>query len=654
MEHGRVAGEARAAGEPGPGMAAITLAEALQLEPLREIRVLAGASGLHRPVHLVNVIDGADIADWALEGELLLTTGFTSRDGPERLAALIPALAAKGAAGLGIQPWRDGTGVPGAVVKQAEHHGFPLLEIPHRLAFSEIIGPVMQAVAQRQAEATLAIDRVQRHLLQLVLQGAGLRELCAAVAQRLGRPVWIEDARGQVVAAAPDGDTGTGAAVTRCPGIGRQPASSRSDAPGPSGSPGGAQGPGVSDRPDTAGVAGAAAGRETPGAGPWRAPIASGGRFFGYLCAASPGRPWRAAEAGVLERGAAIIALEWGKQEAIVEVKRRYRKEFLDRLLAGNPLDPDQVIEQARVLGWQLDRPHTVVVFGPAGGASWAEATARHQLLKAAEVVLAMAGGEPAAGIRDGLVVALVPGDPGDAAGRRHIHALARAVLRSFASSTCAGAARPRSAAAPARLLAAGARAGSPTPGTGAAPPAGGGAGGAGPAVAPFPSRPGGTGSGARQVVVAGVGRAAPAPEELARSYREARTALRAAHAGGEPVQFFADLGVLRLLHNQPTEELARFVDDYLGPLLAYDRRHDAKLVETLAAFFQHGGNMKRMARALFTHYNTVAYRLQRIRQISGLDLKNPDHLLNAQVALQALRLLGGGPAGPPGDSSGG
>src|SRR5690606_27115882 len=102
---------------------------------------------------------------------------------------------------------------------------------------------------------------------------------------------------------------------------------------------------------------------------------------------------------------------------------------------------------------------------------------------------------------------------------------------------------------------------------------------------------------------------------------------------------------------------LERFVGDFLGPLLDYDRKHDARLVETLAAYLRYGGNIKRISRALYAHYNTITYRLQRIHQISGLDLKNPEHLLNAHVALKALHLLPGaraaGHRGAPGPAPG-
>lgn len=45
------------------------------------------------------------------------------------------------------------------------------------------------------------------------------------------------------------------------------------------------------------------------------------------------------------------------------------------------------------------------------------------------------------------------------------------------------------------------------------------------------------------------------------------------------------------------------------------------------------------MARELFTHYNTVLYRLDRIREVAGVDLDDPEQRLNLQIALKIMRM---------------
>ena len=61
-----------------------------------------------------------------------------------------------------------------------------------------------------------------------------------------------------------------------------------------------------------------------------------------------------------------------------------------------------------------------------------------------------------------------------------------------------------------------------------------------------------------------------------------------------------------------------------LTPLRRYDRRHNGDLVRTLLAYLEVGGSVAGTADRLFLHRNSVLYRLQRIEEVSGLDLRQP------------------------------
>ena len=147
--------------------------------------------------------------------------------------------------------------------------------------------------------------------------------------------------------------------------------------------------------------------------------------------------------------------------------------------------------------------------------------------------------------------------------------------------------------------------------------------------------------------VTVGVGGVCPSASAIARSYAEARRALDTAERFGNhhqrDVVAFEDLGVYRLLfHVSDPAELSAFTGQVLGPLLQYDQRHNGDLVRTLAAFLDHNGNLQATARELNLHVNSVAYRLQRVQAISGLDLADAEDRLLAQVALKILSGVGG------------
>ena len=62
------------------------------------------------------------------------------------------------------------------------------------------------------------------------------------------------------------------------------------------------------------------------------------------------------------------------------------------------------------------------------------------------------------------------------------------------------------------------------------------------------------------------------------------------------------------------------FYDETVEPLVRYDRQYSTDLLGTLEQYMAHDCNMNATARAIFAHRHTVAYRLDRVRELTGLD----------------------------------
>jgi sugar diacid utilization regulator len=140
-----------------------------------------------------------------------------------------------------------------------------------------------------------------------------------------------------------------------------------------------------------------------------------------------------------------------------------------------------------------------------------------------------------------------------------------------------------------------------------------------------------------------GVGSPTTSVEDFPRSHREAVLALRLQRdAGPAPkVTVFDQLGVYRLLANtDDATDIERFVRDWLGPLLDYDEQRHADLVKTLHEYLECGGHYDQAATALSIHRSTLKYRLQRIREVSALQLGDPDVNFNLQLACRAWKTL--------------
>ena len=123
-------------------------------------------------------------------------------------------------------------------------------------------------------------------------------------------------------------------------------------------------------------------------------------------------------------------------------------------------------------------------------------------------------------------------------------------------------------------------------------------------------------------------------------SLRQARQALsltaRSGREGG--VVCFDDLGVYRLLAiDGDPEELDRYVQQWLGDLLEHDRARSSDLVRTLAVYLHTGGSIAATADRVGIHRSTVKYRLQRIKELTELDLADPATHFAVQLAIHAL-----------------
>jgi sugar diacid utilization regulator len=144
--------------------------------------------------------------------------------------------------------------------------------------------------------------------------------------------------------------------------------------------------------------------------------------------------------------------------------------------------------------------------------------------------------------------------------------------------------------------------------------------------------------------VVIGIGGTCRDPGEIARSYAQAQRTTQTLRRLGRTgsVAAFGDLGILRLLLQVPElAELRSFAADVLGKLSMHEHEHKSEYLTTLACYFRENNSPQRASRILHVHPNTVAYRVKRIEEITGLRLDNYSDRLIAQVALEILDSLG-------------
>jgi hypothetical protein len=154
-----------------------------------------------------------------------------------------------------------------------------------------------------------------------------------------------------------------------------------------------------------------------------------------------------------------------------------------------------------------------------------------------------------------------------------------------------------------------------------------------------------------------GRSRIAGDPADLPRAASEALLAANVAEGGAhEGALAFEQTGAYRLLLSTMSEnplELQRFYAETVEPLVAYDEQYETDLVQTLETFLDADGNVAGTAQRLFTHRHTIYYRLERVRELSGLDVGSSDGREKLSLGLKAMRVLGIASARGPASEAG-
>jgi len=100
----------------------------------------------------------------------------------------------------------------------------------------------------------------------------------------------------------------------------------------------------------------------------------------------------------------------------------------------------------------------------------------------------------------------------------------------------------------------------------------------------------------------------------------------------------YETLGIGRLIYQLPTTLCEIFLSEVFkrNPIEALDQ----ETLFTIDKFFENSLNVSETSRKLFVHRNTLVYRLEKIRKITGLDLREFDHAIIFKVALMVKKYL--------------
>lgn len=306
-------------------------------------------------------------------------------------------------------------------------------------------------------------------------------------------------------------------------------------------------------------------------------PIISGDRARGYLSVIGPADDLDMLDKLTAEHGAAAVALEMAKAKAVSEAKKELRGDFLEGVLAGSV--PRSEMERLRArLDHDTDQPHSVVTF------AWDnqdEAPPVRYLETAVNWLLSSHNRPALVHIYGGMTVCMfqaLRNMDDDMGTVKELEKRLREYVR-----------------------------------------------------VEYP----------KARMISGLGGPTETLNDWPTIYQQAVQAMKLGQRLGiNSLVEYDSLGVYQLLTQlDDIPAVQQFCERIIGPLATYDKRHRSNLVNTIDAYFEHHGNISQTAESLFIHRNTLLYRLDRIRDLTGHELAQADMRLALHLALKLWQL---------------
>jgi PucR family transcriptional regulator, purine catabolism regulatory protein len=559
---------------------ALTVREAMALGGLRRGEVLAGASGLDRTITWVKVLESPETISWLAEGELLLTVAFAIKDDQEAQRDLMRNLAAVGSAGLVIKPERYLPQIPDIMLGQADEFSIPLIRIPPDVSYLEIMNPILERIINSQNAQLRRSIEIHRQFTHLALDGQGLEAIVKTLGELVESSISLEDASFHLLAS------------HVVPGVTDK---HRQQTLAHHGTPLKVQQAAAIKNMLQEVVRGRAPHKVPPfpdqGLTAPRiiTPVMAGREHLGYLSIIDHPQHLEELAMVAIEHAATVIALEMIKQREVAEAEDRVRGELIDDLLNGTFGDEANVQRRARHLHYDLSVPHRLLVVDVDHFRQFIKErryeegrviALKHQLFQLVSGAVRRQHPRHLGTAHSDSVIVLVPqpAESTDPDGETLAARIREAVAESDLGIT----------------------------------------------------------------VSVSIGRLCIKPDDFKPAFVEAQRALDLMVRFGkrEQVINYERLGVYRLLAQvEDRAGLDAFAGRMLAPLIDYDRARGAPLLKTLEVYLQRHGNLRQSARDLHIHLNTLHYRLRRIGEVTGVDLKDADARLDLLLALRVRAL---------------
>lgn len=549
----------------------ITIEDALNMEYMKNCRLIAGFKGIRNTISKVNVMADPDILSWVDEGELLLTTAYSfKKDNIEEQKELIKECAKKKLAGIGIKIYPYLESLSEEVISLADDLNFPIIDLYYATPLSDIMTPLFNEIFNRQAYLLKKIEKIYEQFMDAMLRGANANQIVKLISDNIKNPVYVRfEYPEEVIKDFNYIDDSVKELLLENV--------RKYFAP-------------ISDRLKEKKLEES---NELIGGKYIKRmvyPIVAKDSIYGHIVAWSINTPLGGYDLSVLEIASTTMALEILKALSVKEVENRYKSEFFDDLISLEERRIEKAIERASFFNFNKRDKFVSITLkikskeeasnkvDPTSGQTQQYITKIHDLIERNIIkVLGLNAIVVSKTERIQILLCLKKDT--------QLESLLEEINKGF-----------------------------------------------GEIINKFKNLD----------FRVGIGRSYEGLENFNNSYLDSIKAISTGKIISEKIiTSFENLGIFKILCQDNIEgELIKFYDSTLRPLVEYDEKKSTELVKTLNSYFENNGNLKKMSESLFTHYNTVLYRIQRINEITKMNLENPSDRLNLEIALKIKQLL--------------
>lgn len=545
----------------------VRIRDILDMKPLENGKLLAGAEGADKIVTRVNVMADPDILSWVDEGEFLLTTGYFFKTTKlEAQLNLIRECNAKNLSGIGIKIFPYLEFLPTELVELANQLQFPLIELDYEVPFTDIMMPVFQSIFDKQSNVIRKVETLHNETMDVVLKGGGISDILKSLGKSLENPVFLKDYHFEEINGVELEDEELKNHLEEHLRLGLKTNIYTNRF-----------GKTVSDRV-------VIDGKEVDR---MMVPIMVKNNLYGHLVAFGIKRDLNHYDGLYLETTSSIVALEFLKRISVQEVENKYKAEFFEDLISFDEKRRQKAIERANY--YRFDKEAFYSVFTIRLSRSENSLTNNEEeynqiITKAMYMVDLVCKEESRTYIiaSKGKKINVLFMWKNIEDHRKLSTRISNSIKESLDQK-----------------------------------------------VTQIQYR-------------VGIGRVYKGIDQVNKSLKDAEKAVEASKTYvNQQVIDFDTLGIYKIFcQDHLKDELHSFYKTTLEPLVIYDRKRDTELVKSLIIYFETNGNLKKMSEMLFTHYNTVLYRINRIQEITGKDLEDEGDRYGLQTALKIMKIL--------------